>query len=223
MLKIILPSLFVVAIISCKSKDNNTNKIKNIRLTTYFVDTQSSEIKEGSLFTDETYEYDSSFNLLKEEYRTYKYDFDKYGNKVKGYIYNFSGNLIQTELFKNNSSGNLIEIIEYDSEMKNIENKTLLKYNEMNNIVKQLKYDESDSIVEKYDYVYDSKKMEIKKTSRKYNSLYFNYYYQYDAKKRIVEKTKKKNCYGTTLNHRINIESTSANVRINQQFALMGR
>lgn len=193
LINIILSTLFVITIISCKSKGGNTNKIKSIRLTTYFIDHKSSEVKEGSLFTEETYEYDSSFSLIGDKFHTYKYDIDKYGNKVKKYSYNSSGGIFQTDVFKNDSAGNPIEILDYDYKMKDIEHKTLLKYNQTGNLINQSIYDESDSLIETYDYEYDNKKMETKRKSSKYDFLFFKYSLQYDNHNKIIEKTTYKN------------------------------
>lgn len=190
---IILPTFFLLAIVSCKSKEASSDKIKSIRLTTYFVDNKSSEIKEGSLFTDETYEYDSSFNLIKDRFDTYKYDFDKSGYKTKKYSLNGSGGIFQTEVFKNDSAGNPIEILDYDFEMKDIEHKTLLKYNVIGNLIKQSIHDESDSLTETSVYEYNDKKQEVKRSTSKYDFLFFKYSYQYDNHNKVIEKTTYKN------------------------------
>lgn len=188
-INIILSTLFVITIISCKPKGGNTNKIKSIRLTTYFIDHKSSEIREGSLFTDETYEYDSSFNLVKDRFDTYKYDFDKHGYKIKKYSYNGLGGIFQTDVYKNDSAGNPIEILDYDYKMKDIEHKTLLKYSLTGNLITQSVYDHSDSLIETYNYEYDRNNMEIKRSFRKYDFFALKYSYTYDNKDRIIEKT----------------------------------
>jgi hypothetical protein len=190
---IIVSTFFLLALLSCKTNDVSTDKIKTIRVTTYLVDNKNSEVKEGSLFTDETYEYDSSFNLIKDPLITYKYDFDKSGYKTKKYSLNGSGGTFQTELFKNDSDGNPIEILEYDFEMKDIEHKTLLKYNVIGNLIKKSIYDESDSLTETSDYEYNNKKQEVKRNTRKYDFLYFKYSYQYNNDNKIIEKTTYKN------------------------------
>lgn len=189
LINLFLSLLLVTTIISCNSKDGSTSKIETIRLKTYFIDLKSSEVKEGSLFTDETYKYDSSFNLLTDEFHTYKYDFDNYGNKVKRYSYNSSGGIFQTEVFKNDSVGNPIEILDYDYKMKDIEHKTLLEYDKMGNLIKQSVYDDIDSLSETNSYEYNDKKLEMKMTSYKYDFLLFKYSYQYDNKNRVIEKT----------------------------------
>lgn len=213
-INIILSTLFVITIISCKSKGGNTNKIKSIRLTTYFIDHKSSEITEGPLFTDETYEYDSSFNLLKDRFATYKYDFDKHGYKIKKYSYNRSGGIFQTDVYKNDSAGNPIEILDYDYKMKDIEHKTLLKYGLTGDLIKQLVYDDSDSLIESYDYEYDNKKMEIKRKTSKYDFVFFKYAYQYDNQNRILEKTTYKN--GNELSQKILYEYDYAGNKIKE-------
>lgn len=189
LINFLLSFLFVTTIISCNSKDGSTGKIESIRLKTYFIDHKSSEVKEGSLFTDETYKYDSSFNLLTDEFHTYKYDFDKYGYKVKKYSYNGSGGIFQTEVFKNDSAGNPIEVLDYDYKMKNVEHKTLLEYDKMGNLIKQSIFDDSDSLSETSNYEYNDKKLEIKRNSYTYDFLFFKYSYQYDNKNRVIEKT----------------------------------
>lgn len=181
--------IILTTIISCNSKDGSTSKIESIRLKTYFIDHESSEAKEGSLFTDETYKYDSSFNLLSDEFHTYKYDFDEHGHKVKKYSYNSSGGIFQTEVFKNDGVGNPIEILDYDYKMKDIEHKTLLQYDKIGNLIKQSIYDDSDSLSEKSIYEYNDKKNEIKSNSYKYDFLFFKYSYQYDNKNHVIEKT----------------------------------
>lgn len=189
LINILLLGLPLVIIVSCKSKDGDTNKIKSIRLITYFVDNKSSEVKEGSLFTDETYEYDSSFNLVKDRFVTYKYDFDKYGYKIMKYSYNGSGGIFQTDVYKNDSAGNPIEILDYDYKMKDIEHKTSLKYSVAGDLINKLVYDESDSLIESCNYEYDNKKFEVKRNTSKYGFVFFKYAYQYDNQNRILEKT----------------------------------
>jgi hypothetical protein len=173
LLIILLFTLHIVAIIGCKSKGGDTNKIKTIRLITYFVDDKDSEVKEGSLFTDETYEYDSSFNLVKDRFDTYKYDYDKYGFIIKKYSYNGSGGIFQTDVYKNDSVGNPIEILDYDYKMKDIEHKTIFKYGPTGDLIKQLVFDESDSLTESSDYEYDTKRMEKKRSTKKFDFVFF--------------------------------------------------
>ena len=185
---ILLFALLIVAITGCESEGGDTNKIKTIRLITYFVDDKDSEVKEGSLFTDETYEYDSSFNLVKDRFDTYKYNYDKYGFILKKYSYNGSGGIFQTDVYKNDSVGNPIEILDYDSDSV-IERKTILEYSPTGELIRQLVFDESDSLAESYDYEYDAKRMEKKRSTRKFGFVFFTYAYQYDNDNRILEKT----------------------------------
>ena len=77
--------------------------------------------------------------------------------------------------------------------MKDIEHKTLLKYNVIGNLIKKSIYDESDSLTETSDYEYNNKKQEVKRNTRKYDFLYFKYSYQYNNDNKIIEKTTYKN------------------------------
>ena len=220
MKKIILATLSVLCLVSCKqsekkndlTEENLKGKVKSIKGNTYEAIDKFGQIEKGDVLDAyfniynekgnkiEDNSYDSDGSL---EYK-YTYKYDKKENKIEENFYIYGG-LNSKSIYKYNEKGNKIELNVYDSDGRLV-SKYTYKYDEKGNMIEENWYNSDGRLNSKTTYKYDEKGNNIEENN--YDSdgrlgKNYTYKYEYDKNNNWTQRIEYKNTIPVNITERI--------------------